>query len=364
MILYGNELVKIIRSEFDNVKNRIWIAVPFIGNWNSVKKIMGTKWIHNNNVEMKIITDIRNDNFIDKDTIKQFLYRSKVRTLPGLHAKIYIIDNSVFITSANLTGTAFSKRYEICNCFNLEYDNRIEEVFINWWEKGKQVKTNWHPSTKSKSGNKENEAGNIKGLVKLWDLPQESIKISNFKDYQNNINLYNHFLKIYNSVSDRLLSNLSFYHELDAFFNYLFHEDENTPSHEYLTKQHRKLTDNQRILELKKYKNKFIDWLKYNPKFENYRKDRVLIVQEKLSKINIDQLNINNIEEVIDSLHTMNSHALNRYRFLNPRNNNEETIKNNFKILLHDNRPIEERMELCNKNLKYFGKSSIRELIL
>lgn len=119
MILYGNNLVQTIREEFDKAENRIYIAVPFIGDWNAVKKIMGTNWISNNVLEMKVLTDIGNDGFINGETIKQFLHRGQVRTLAGLHAKIYIADNSVFITSANLTATAFSKRYEICEFFKI-----------------------------------------------------------------------------------------------------------------------------------------------------------------------------------------------------------------------------------------------------
>ena len=57
------------------------------------------------------------------------------------------------------------------------------------------------------------------------------------------------------SYYDRLLPKLTKYHELDAFLNYLFHEDEDKPSHDYLEKQFRKLTDNQRLLEVKKYKS-------------------------------------------------------------------------------------------------------------
>jgi acyl-[acyl carrier protein]--UDP-N-acetylglucosamine O-acyltransferase len=82
-----------------------------------------------------------------------------------------------------------------------------------------------------------------------------------------------------------------------------------------------------------------------------------------LNNKNIEQLDDKSLIEVVDTLHTMNSHALNRFRFLNTQNNKLETIKESFRILLHDNRPIEQRMELCNKNLKYFGKSSIRELV-
>lgn len=68
---------------------------------------------------MKVITDIGNNGFINGETIKQFLHRGQVRALAGLRAKIYIADNSVFITSANLTAKAFLRRYEICEFFKI-----------------------------------------------------------------------------------------------------------------------------------------------------------------------------------------------------------------------------------------------------
>lgn len=363
MILYGNSLIAKIRAEFDNATKRIWIAVPFIGEWDAVKKIMGTKWISNENLNMRIITDIRNNEFINPVTIKQFLHKTEVRTLAGLHAKIYIIDNSVFITSANLTGTAFSKRYEICEYFTITDKHDILDVFNDWWNISKIVDSKWQPHPNKKAKHSEKDAGNSSGLKVLWDLPEGSIKVRNFKDYQDNIASYNHFLKIYTRDKDRLLPKLTKYHELDAFFNYLFHEDDKTSSKQYLDKQSRKLSDNKRTSELQKYKAKFKKWIKSRPEFEESRRDRVILIQEKLSNKQIEKLNEKSLKEVIDTLHTMNSHPLNKHRFLNPRNNSLETIKNTFQVLLHGDAPIEERMELCNKNLKFFGKSSIRELI-
>lgn len=360
MILYGKELIKKIRHEFDNAKSRIWIVVPFIGDWNAVKKIMGTKWITNNSLDVKIITDIRNEGFINPETINRFLFKAEVKTLPGLHAKIYIIDNSVFITSANLTGTAFSKRYEICKFTTVTSDREIINIFNDWWKISKKVNINWQPQTKIKS---DAEAGNTNGLKKLWDLPEGSIKVRNFKDYQDNIVLYNHFSKLYYGDKKKLLPQLNKYHELDAFLNYLFHEEENTPSHEFLEKTYRKISDDKRISEIRKYKSKFKIFLKSNPSFENYRPARIKSVQRILSKRQIEKLDLLSLTTVVDTLHTMNSHALNRHRFLNSRNNQLATIKDAFNILLHDNRAIEERMELCNDALKFFGKSSIRELV-
>ena len=171
MILYGQELINKIRQEFDNATKRIWIAVPFIGNWNAVKNIMGTKWI-NNNLNIKLITDIRNEDFIDKETIKHFLQKAEVRTLEGLHAKIYIIDNSVFITSANLTGTAFSKRYEICEYFTIKDKHDILTIFEKWWNISKNVDSKWQPAERKIAKQSDNDAGNINGLKQLWNLPK------------------------------------------------------------------------------------------------------------------------------------------------------------------------------------------------
>ena len=362
MIIYGTNLINKIRAEFDNATNRIWIVVPFIGEWTSVKKIMGTKWISNINLNMKIITDIRNEDFINAETIKQFLHKGEVKTLTGVHAKIYIIDNAVFITSANLTGTAFSKRYEICEYSKITDDHDILKVFNDWWLKSKKVNSDWQPS-KNITKQLDNDAGNINGLKKLWNLPEGSIKVRNFKDYQDNLLSYSDLLKIYNSDKEKLLPKLTNYHELDAFLNYLFHENEHKPSSIYINEKYRKLTKVEQITEIKKYKAKFKEWLKSNPNYVSYRQGIIDLMQSELNNKNIVKLDRKSLEKIITSLHTMKSLPLNKARFLNVKNNDLHTIKNSFNILLHDNKSIEERMEICNENLNYFGKSSIRELV-
>lgn len=360
MILYGNDLAEKIREEFDKAQKRIYIAVPFIGDWNAVKKIMGTNWISNKAIEMRILTDIGNNGYINAETIKQFLHRGEGRTLAGLHAKIYIADDSVFITSANLTATAFSKRYEICEFFKIDGSHEIITVFEQWWSKAHKIDTKWQPA--AGNGQPANEAGNVSGLKKLWDLPQSAVKVIFFKDYQDNMIQYNHFLKLYLADKERLLPDLTEYHEMDAFFNYLFHEDENKPSFAYLKKKHRDLSDQQRASELKKYKRKFKLFLEEKPDFENYRPDRIALIQNKLKENSIDGLDWGDLREAAGVFHTMNSFPLNKARFLNPINNDLKTIKEAFKELLHGGGPIEQRMELCKKALRYFGKSSIKEL--
>jgi hypothetical protein len=361
MILYGDNLIQKIRNEFDKATKRIWTVVPFIGNWNAVKKIMGTKWITNDQIDIRLITDIKNEGFINSETIKQFLHKGEARTLDGLHAKIYIIDDVVFITSANLTETAFTKRYEICKFLSISSNDDIISVFNNWWKKSKKIDKTWQPRKKDKK--RDAEEGSTSGLKKLWNLPKETIKIKNFKDYQDNILLYNDFKSIYESSGKRLLPSLTIYHEVDAFLNFLFHEHKDRPSHKYMKQSFRELRDSERISEVKKYKNEFQVWLQNNQDNETYRKNRITLVQNKLDKNKISGLSRNDLEDIVFALHTMNSHALNRHRFLNPQNNDLEDIKEAFQILLHGNQVIEERMEICDTKLNWFSKSSISELV-
>ena len=363
MILYGSELVKKLRADFDAANNRIWIMVPFIGEWSAIKKIMGTKWIRNNQLDIKIITDTRNDGFINAETIKQFLNKAEVKSLSGLHAKIYIIDNIVYITSANLTGTAFSKRYEICQRSEINNNHDIVKIFNDWWKKSKKVHSDWQPK-KSKKGAGDSDYDNTSGLKKLWDLPETSITIKNFKDYQDNFLYYNNLLFLYNSSGKRLLPELTEYHEFDAFLNYLFHEHQKKPSFKYLReKKYRKISDSERVSEIKKYKGDFKMWLKQNPTYQDYRKNGIISIQKILAKNKIAKLDWDALAKVVGNLHSMKSLALNRSRFLNPANNKIETIRESFMILLYDERSIEERMEICNEKLRFFGKSSIRELV-
>lgn len=364
MILYGQSLVNKVRKLADNTKKRIWIVSPFIGAWNAIEKILGRKWITNTDIEVRLLTDIRNEFLIDIDSIKEFKHRTEIRTLSGLHAKIYIFDNSAVVSSANLTGTAFSKRYEI----GILYDTllpELENLFDSWWNKAQKVDSLWFPKHKKQSKGKNDDV-NSENLKNLWKLPPLPLHISLFKDYGKLLNAYNHFNKVYFSITTPILPNLPKYQEIDAFFNYLFHEHPLAPSKKYeKSKYHyRRLNDNDRKKEFRKYVGVFKKWVLADPKRENYRLSRINTIQSLLSLKNVDKLKLNEIEKIITSLHCMNSLILNQKRFLNPSNNKLTTIIPNWRNLIHDNsRPIEERMEECNKNLNFFGKSSIKELV-
>lgn len=361
MILSEQNLVLELRKAFDNANNRIWIAVPFIGSWNSVERIIGVNWFAKKNLDIRLITDIRNEKYIDSKTYLKLKQQGKARTLAGLHAKIYIIDNFMLLTSANLSGTAFSKRYEIG--IKLDNNQDVIKTFLKWWKIAEGIDVDWTPKTKN-SHNEEPGENNTSDLKTLWKLPKGVINVVDFKEYFNTINYYKNFTKIYETIAERLLIDLPIYQEIDSFFNYLFHEHPNKPSNKYLKVKNRVLTEKERISELKKYFNQYKNWLKNNPKFEEYRFVNIETIQQKLSKENIEYLKKEEIETVVSKLHCMNSLALNRVKFLNPKNNKRKTIIKEWKELLYnEDVNLIERMQQCKNSLYSFGKSSVSELI-
>jgi len=49
--------------------------------------------------------------------------------------------------------------------------------------------------------------------------------------------------------------------------------------------------------------------------------------------------------------------------FLNPRNNDIKTICNAWENLFYGTAPLQSKMSECKNSLKYFGRSSIHELL-
>jgi hypothetical protein len=140
-ILHGENLVKELRRLADNVEERLWIAVPYIGNPVAMRKILGRRWFDSPSVSVKLLTDTSDLAYIDAKTIQYFHKKGEVRTLTGLHAKIYIIDNDCLITSANLTGTAFSKRHEIGILCDSSEAKKVITTFDTWWKMSKNVES-------------------------------------------------------------------------------------------------------------------------------------------------------------------------------------------------------------------------------
>ncbi len=362
MILHNQNLVNALRSALDTASKRIWIAVPFIGHWKSVEHILGRNWMMQKDIDIRLITDIDNGSF-SEDTFFVFKQYAKMKSLSGLHAKLFIVDNFILLTSANLTGTAFSKRYEIG--VTLTDEKNIVKIFNEWWKIANKIKEDWTPIKLPKGGIQEPEDQNSGDLPHRWDLPRISKQRSGFTEYVSIVSAYNKFVKLYEKHNTRLIPKLSVYQEVDGFFNYLFHEHSQKPSYDYMEKKpYRPLSEANRIKEIKMYGRQYEKWLLDNPTFENYRFKCIRTIKKHLSKSHIDILSESDVKDVVNCLHCMNSFDLNKYRFTNPVNNKIEVIRTEWNNLLHNNSiELNERMATCDRKLRFFGKSAIRELI-
>lgn len=133
MILHTQSLYDTLHDKCNKAKKRIWVASPFIGYSEHVSLIIGDKW-KEANLDCRILTDIQ-AGFIKHDAFKAFIeHNVPVKSLFSLHAKIYIVDDWCLITSANLTRTAFERRFETGIVCDKEDAMSAINLYIDWWE--------------------------------------------------------------------------------------------------------------------------------------------------------------------------------------------------------------------------------------
>ena len=123
-----------LRSLADHVQHRLWVAAPYVGGWNAVKSLLGLRWRDSDDVRFRLLTDITNKGWLDKQTIEMMNSHGKIKHLLGLHAKVYIIDDHALVTSANLTDTAFARRREIGVFLSPNQSKQVIRTFEDWWD--------------------------------------------------------------------------------------------------------------------------------------------------------------------------------------------------------------------------------------
>lgn len=94
-----------------------------------------------------------------------------------------------------------------------------------------------------------------------------------------------------------------------------------------------------------------------------WRLDRARKIRRILSPKNINQLEWEEAKEVIKCLHCLSSYPINRTKFLNPKNNSINTIRDCWNKLLHTGDIDWAKIKYVNDSLRNFGLSSIYELI-
>lgn len=361
-ILADQKLVNAVRKKSDKVLKRFWTAVPYIGNLSSVRKITGNKWIEDSSVDVRLITDTSSLTNFNSDSLKKFLELGMVKNIPGLHAKVYIIDDSAFITSANLTNTAFSKRAEIGIYLNKSESKELIKQYESWWNEGDLVsKLKIARKLKSKKTvSREDKSGfNLPIRNKLLEDPgSEEIHIPlRYLNYDNLVEAFNDFSQKYSKTVKRVWPNSPIFTEVDCFLDYLYHHN-SQPSNEFKNKKQRRLNYSEKIKEIRRYFRKFKDFV--DDDMLDWRTDGTKLAYKYLSKRKINSLTKANLKLVLDHINSLSTFGFHKKNTLDK--NKVPKLRKSLDTLLHSTESLPIRFIKCSA-LKNFKESSMYEML-
>jgi hypothetical protein len=366
-IIGAQQLCLKLRELCNDVRRRLWIASPYIGGWNSVRRILGRNWFDDAEVSVRLLTDAGNASYVSQDTVKHFDDRGDVKHIPGLHAKIYICDETVLIASANLTKTAFTKRHEVGVLLTGQGALQATDIFERLWhDSSSSLPKDWAKRAARRHSPREDEPKG-EALPTLFKLPPDpgdpaEKQDLGFLDYDSFCEKYKDFADSYASVAGRVWSKSPLFFETDSFLNYLYHEAPGVPSKKYEKAAPRQLTEKQRAKEIRRLAAPFHKWVSQGG--DDDRRDRsAKKVKTLLSRKHMPDLDRDRIKQVVDQLNCMNSVHIVKSKFLNPRNNSEEAIRNAWQDLFYGGGELQARMTRCERSLVSFGRSSVHELL-
>ena len=350
-ILSGQSLVDTLREHSDQAKERIWIASPYIGTFKDVQKIIGGQWMRSH-IDFRVLTDVESG-FIRRDTYAQFKEspNTEIRSLLSLHAKIYLIDDWCLLTSANLTGMAFSARHEVGQVVSgLE---QVVKLFDQWWKKAQAVSS--LPPSPSKTITDKEDSNKYKVLYKL---PKYTSGASD--QFLKKCDQFKEFASLYESVTGRnqqmVREGFSLYEEVDYFLNFLYHDHPNKPSKEY-NQEVRSLTSREVKQEIRRY----FKSMPYAPGSGLWRLDRRNRIRKILPFKAGDSPQMQEIREVLDCLHCLHSYGWHKPKIL--AENDPRSIARAWNRLIQAPSINSQLIKEVIGKIKYFGMSSACELI-
>ena len=351
-ILSGQSLVDTLREHCDQATKRIWIASPYIGTFKDVQKIIGGNWMRSH-IDFRVLTDVESG-FIRHDTHTGFMAspHTEIRSLFNLHAKIYLIDDWCLLTSANLTGMAFSARHEVGQVVaGLE---QVVKLFDQWWKKAQAVSSVPKSLPKSLADRED-----LPKPKRLYKLPQYTSGVGD--QFLKKCDQFKEFAALYESVTGRnqqmVREGFSLYEEVDYFFNYLYHDHPDKPSKEY-TEDVRSLTSREVKQEIRRYFK--LMSMSYAPGSGQWRLDRRDHIREILP-FEIQSPKKKEIREVLDCLHCLHSYGWNKPKIL--AENDPRSIARAWNRLIEAPSINSQLIKEVIGKTKYFGMSSACELI-
>jgi len=350
-ILSGQNLVNALREHCDQAKKRIWIASPYIGTFKDVQKIIGGNWMRSH-IDFRVLTDVESG-FIRHDTYTGFIAspNTKIRSLFNLHAKIYLIDDWCLLTSANLTGMAFSARHEVGQV--VSGIEQVVKLFDQWWKKAQAVSSVPKSLPKSLADRED-----LPKPKRLYKLPQYTSGASD--QFLKKCDQFKEFASLYESVTGRnqqmVDDGFTLYEEVDYFFNFLYHNHPDKPSKEY-TKEVRSLTSREVKQEIRRY----FKIMSYESEKEQWRLNRRNRIRELLPFKTDSSPRKEKIKEVLDCLHCLHSYSWNKTKILSE--NDPRSIARAWNKLINAPFINAQLIEEVIGEIKNFGRSSACELI-
>jgi len=327
-----------------------------------VRRVLGREW-WNRQIDIKLLTDESTNP--NGDTLRRFAQKGLIYHLLGLHAKLYIVDDTVLLTSANLTGTAFSCRYEVGTVLTGPEAESSVKLFESWVSPKKASSFNFatldHLSRRNRGEAGEDSAGQLPQLTTLPPGPGDfggGKWSSLFLDYEGFRGFYGTLAAEYAAVQ-RIWPNVPTNFEVDGFLDYLSRV--NGASKPYSEEDPRKLDQAQRRSEIRRLAKQFKRWAESNEEDGLWRFEHSQLVQDVLSRQKISSLDAPGIGKVLMGLNCMSNDPRRPSMFL--KRNSAQTVREARTALLYSTKPLPDRMSDCAESLLQFKKSGIQELL-
>lgn len=370
MICTGQQLVNRLRHTADKVSSRLWIATPYLGELQAIRRILGRRWIDDKNVSVRLLVDTNNNGWISPESYSRMRARGDVKNLLGLHAKVYIIDDNVLVSSANLTSTAFSKRFEMGVLLTGSSARQVISIYEEWWNsEAEDIPLGWSPQRGRKAKKRPEEPGQAH-FKNHWDLPGDpgdtdsfnKTQVAHFLDYEDFLRHYKDLASRYSRIQ-RIGKNSPLYLEIDGFLSFLYHHGKR-PSKPFLRKDPAVLSETEKNRRIRHYARLFKKEVVNGDIELDWRTDCARFIQQTLGPRRIHRITKTEIEDVVDCINAMNTGQFakyNREQFL--RVNSKDTIRAAWNRLLHGSGTIAAKMTWCSGSLRHFGKSCAQELL-
>jgi len=281
-------------------------------------------------------------------------------------------DNTAVITSANLTDTAFSRRFEVGIILGYDETVQLAALYDRWWQRASEFDVYALRPIPSTHGRRHGDDPGRALLRKLWSLPDDpgggdEHSGREFRDLEVFLDYYREFASAY-EATQRLWPDVPLWFETDTFLNYLRHECSGKPSHKYLRNPAREFgSEQEKRGAIATFARKFAtDPDPERGQVEKWAREKVdhsKLVQEILSESRIDQITLEDVTKVVGGFNCFTSLPLNKKMFLNPQNNGLRTIREAWRELLYGTGAIVERMRRCHGRLVRLGPSGIQELM-